>query len=215
MMVPTGRWNTDRMTMLKDGIGLLVLDGLMIRRVGVDGRFGAELLGSGDLLRPWQGEDLDSTVPFTTGWRVIARAQVALLDERVAARLARYPSLTGELTARALERSRRLVLIMAIVHHPRIEVRVHMLFWHLADRWGHVRPDGVVLPLGLSHSVIADLVAAQRPSVTGALGKLVERGLVRNLKDGWLLCGDPPGELLEIQDVDVAVPEPTNVESSV
>ena len=38
------------------GIGLLVLEGLLIRRVGVDDRFGAELLGEGDLLRPWQSE---------------------------------------------------------------------------------------------------------------------------------------------------------------
>ena len=41
------------------GIGLLVLEGLLVRRVGVDGRFGAELLGEGDLLRPWQGADGD------------------------------------------------------------------------------------------------------------------------------------------------------------
>jgi hypothetical protein len=188
------------------GVGLLILDGLILRRVGVEGRHGAEILGDGDLIRPWPGEDLDSTLPYTTGWKVIHRTRLAMLDERVAARLARYPPLIGAITGRVLERAHRLGLMMAIIHHPRIEVRLHMLFWHLADRWGHVRRDGVILPLNVSHSVLADLVAAQRPSVTGALGKLGERGLVHTVEGGWLLCGEPPGELLELQNVDVSGP---------
>src|SRR5215213_11985602 len=39
----------------RGGLGLLVLEGLVVRRVGFDGRWGAELLGPGDLLRPWEG----------------------------------------------------------------------------------------------------------------------------------------------------------------
>lgn len=202
--VPRGRWAAEEMNVMFDGIGLLVLGGLLIRRVGVDGRFGAELLGAGDLLRPWQGEDIQSALPHTTGWRVIERARLAVLDEAAAQRLAHYPPLIGAIVGRAVNRSRCLALMMAIVHHPRIEVRLHMLLWHLADRWGRVRPDGVHLPLRLSHSVLADLVAAQRPSVTGSLKRLGERGLVRTLDTGWLLSGDPPGELLELQDVEIA-----------
>jgi CRP-like cAMP-binding protein len=190
---------------MSDGIGLWVLDGLLIRRVGVDGRFGAELLGDGDLLRPWQGEDIDSTLAPTTGWRVIECARLAVLDASAAHRLARYPALTGAVAARALNRARSLAIMMAIVHHARTEVRLHMLLWHLADRWGRVRADGVTLPLQLSHAVLADLVAAQRPSVTVALKKLGERKLIRPLVEGWLLCGEPPGELLELQEV--AVPQ--------
>lgn len=206
--VPRGVWSVEQMQSFSSGIGLLILEGLLLRRVGVDGRFGAELLGEGDLLRPMHGEDLDSTLPHTTGWRVITRARIAVLDDRVAARLARYPVLIGSIAGRALDRARRLALMMAIIHHPRIEVRLHMLFWHLADRWGHVRTDGVILPLNLSHSVLADLVAAQRPSVTGALGKLSERDVLRSTEDGWLLCGDPPGELLELQEVHVVEERP-------
>jgi hypothetical protein len=192
---------------MSDGIGLLVLDGLLIRRVGVDGRFGAELLGEGDILRPWEGEDLYSALAHVTGWRVAEQARVAVLDGPAAARLARYPALTGALVARAINRSRSLALMMAIVHNPRIETRLHMLLWHLADRWGRVRRDGVLVPLRLTHSVLADLVAAQRPSVTGSLGRLTERGLVHPSKEGWLLCGDPPGELLELQAVAVPAAE--------
>ena len=47
--LPRGRWKGQRKDMTPGGIGLLVLHGLLIRRVGVGGGFGAELLGQGDL----------------------------------------------------------------------------------------------------------------------------------------------------------------------
>lgn len=202
--VRRGRWEAARMNVMTDGIGLLVLHGLLIRRVGIDGRFGAELLGEGDVLRPWQGEDIHPTLPHTTGWRVIEPTRLAVLDSRAAERFARFPALTGALTARALNRSRNLAVNMAIIHHPRVDVRLHMLFWHLAARWGKVRSDGVFVVLRLTHSVLADLIAAQRPSVSGALKKLAESGVVRPVDGGWLLIGEPPGELLELQEIKVA-----------
>ena len=55
--LPTGRWRNAPAVTGGGGIGLLVLDGLLVRRVGIEGRFGAELLGEGDLLRPWEGEE--------------------------------------------------------------------------------------------------------------------------------------------------------------
>jgi CRP/FNR family transcriptional regulator, cyclic AMP receptor protein len=207
MRLRRGRLSGERADLLPDGIGLLVLEGLLIRRVGVDGRFGAELLGEGDLLRPWQGEDAQPTLPRTTGWRVLQPSRVALLDMRVAQRLARYPELTGRLVGRALERSRNLAVNMAIVHQPHVDVRLHMLFWHLAERWGKVRTDGVTVPLRLTHSVLADLAAARRPTVTVALSRLSHRGLVLPVEDGWLLAGEPPGELFELRAVDVRTPE--------
>lgn len=187
--VRRGKWADPPRPDMSRGIGLLVLDGVLIRRVGVDGRFGAELLGPGDLLRPWQGDDIASALPHSTGWRVVEAARLAVLDNVAAERLARYPALIGALAGRAVNRSRGLALTMAIIHHPRIDVRLHMLLWHLADRWGRVRSDGVCVPLRLSHSVLADLVAAQRPSVTVSLKRLAQRGLVEPLKDGWLLRG--------------------------
>ncbi len=178
-----------------------MLSGLLIRRVGIDARFGAELLGEGDLLRPWQGEDEPPTLPVTTGWRVLEPTRMAVLDEAFARRMARYPPLSGRIAGRALKRSRDLAVNMAIVHQARVDVRLHMLFWHLAARWGRVRSDGVSLPLRLTHNVLADLAAARRPTVTTALSELAKRDLVHAVEGGWLLLGEPPGELLELAPV--------------
>jgi CRP/FNR family transcriptional regulator, cyclic AMP receptor protein len=198
-----GGWSGRQADLLPDGIGLLVLEGLLIRRVGIEGGFGAELLGQGDLLRPWQGEDAQPTLPRTSGWRVLQPTRIALLDRRAAQRFAHYPQLTGRFVARALERSRNLAINMAIVHHARVETRLHMLFWHLADRWGRVRTDGVVVALHLTHAVLADLVSARRPTVTTALSRLGEQGLIRANSGEWLLSGEPPGELLDLQTVQI------------
>jgi CRP-like cAMP-binding protein len=94
---------------------------------------------------------------------------------------------------------------MAIVHQPRVDVRLHMLFWELADRWGRVHADGVHVHARLTHAMLGELVAARRPSVTKALKDLAERSVVRWTGKHWLLKGQPPGELREIRAGD-AVP---------
>lgn len=189
------------------GIGLLVLDGLLIRRVGIDGRYGAELLGDGDLLRPWQGEDVAPTLPVTSGWRVIEPVRLAVLDASAAQRLCRYPQLHGLLVGRALARARQLAVNMAIVHQPRVDKRLHMLLWHVAGRWGRVRRDGVHVPFSLTHSVLADLTAARRPTVSSALADLSARGLVKPDAHGWVLHGEPPGELLHLSALPATLTE--------
>src|SRR5437764_316979 len=106
------------------------------------------------------------------------------------------PELARCLIARALQRSKNMSVNMAIVHQARVDVRLHMLLWHLAARWGRVRSDGTVLSLRLTHAVLADLVAARRPTVTTALSELTRRGLVKSDGETWVLSGDAPGELL-------------------
>jgi CRP-like cAMP-binding protein len=204
MNLPRGRWEGQHTDITPGGIGLLVLRGLLIRRVSIEGGLGAELLGQGDLLRPWQGEGAQSTLSHISGWRVLEPARIAVLDRYAAVRLARYPVLTGRLVAKALERSRNLAAAMAIAHHTRVEIRLHMLFWHLADRWGRVRPGGVIVPLRLTHAILADLVSARRPSVSTGLSVLARQGLIERVDREWLLRGDPPGELLELQSISVA-----------
>ncbi|MHB1808658.1 MAG: helix-turn-helix domain-containing protein [Solirubrobacteraceae bacterium] len=173
------------------GLGLLILDGLVLCRRGIDGRYGAELLGAGDLLRPAQEAQESCRLPLHTSRRVLAHARVAVLDSGFAKSMAPYPELSEELLARAINRSRNLAVLMAIVHQPRIDNRLESLFWHLASRWGKIRPDGVLVPLRLTHAVLADLVAARRPSVSSALAELSRRDVVRASEEGWHLRGEP------------------------
>lgn len=194
--VPAGAWSPRHdIDGMQYGIGLLMLDGLLVRRVGVAGRFGAELLGDGDLLRPWQQDDDTTTLAHTGKWRALRPSRMAVLDTEFAFHVTRFPEVLSALFGRALRRSRNIAVNMAIVQQPRIDLRLHMLFWELADRWGTVRQDGVHVPLYLTHSMLADLVAARRPTVTKALGELAERSAVIWTGDDWLLLGDPPDEL--------------------
>ncbi len=193
LRAPTGPWVAPDPSS-PDSIGLVVLEGLLIRNVDIDGRFGVELLGEGDILRPWQGSDAP-TLTLAAEWSVLSPARLAWLDGRFAAHFARYPEIASRLFERTLRRSRCLATNMAIVHQPRVDTRLHLLFWHLAGRWGRVRRDGVFVPIKLTHAVLADLVAARRPTVTSALSDLARRGLVRSVEDGWLLSGPAPSSL--------------------
>jgi len=188
--VPAGPWE-DPGELAADGLGYLVLKGLLIRRVAIDGRYAVELLGECDVLRPWQFEDTQ-TLPLKAGWLIVEPVRLALLDGRFTRQLGRYPELAGRLFERSIRRSLRLVTNMAIIHQARVDDRLHMLFWHFAGRWGRVRGDGVLLPLRLTHTILADLVAARRPTVTSALSDLARRGLIRPVEEGWLLPGEPP-----------------------
>ena len=51
----------------------------------------------------------------------------------------------------------------AIACQPRLEVRLVLFFWHLAARWGRVEPNGIRLTLPLTHRLLGQLVAAERP----------------------------------------------------
>jgi CRP-like cAMP-binding protein len=191
----TGSWDAARDSGLAQaGFGLLVLEGVLIRRVGIEGRFGAELLSTGDLLRPWQHDGEAGALPFEMAWRIVAPLRLAVLDRSWATRMAPFPDVATELTGRALERSRRLATLMAIAQQPRLDQRIWLLFWELADRHGRVHRDGVHLDLRLTHEVISHLVAARRPSVSTALSKLAGRGILRRERGGWILTGPPPPE---------------------
>ncbi len=194
--LPVGGWRPPETA---DGLGMLVLEGLIVHQVEIGERRGAEVLGQGDVLRPWQREP-ESLTPLqvTVGWSVVQAARLALLDEGFLRHLARYPELGCGLLARTTQRARNLLVNIAIVHQARVDVRLHMLLWHLAARWGRVRSDGTALPLRLTHNVLGDLVAARRPTVTSALSDLARRGLVRFTADTWVLTGRPPGQLSEL-----------------
>ena len=82
-----------------------------------------------------------------------------MLGRRFACVAARWPDLTSALVGRAVKRSHALALSATISCTTGLEMRLLMLFWHLADRWGKVCRDGVVVPIQMTHAVIGRLIA--------------------------------------------------------
>jgi len=192
--LPIGPWDVSRLAgASSDHLGLLVLDGVLARELIVADHVSAELLGPGDVIRPWQGGSRGSLLPVDAIWSVLSTLTVAVLDRRFAAEAARYPEVTAALFDRLGERSVRLATTQAISQLTRVDRRLKALFWHLAERWGRVTGDGVVVPLALTHRILGQLVGARRPTVSTALSELSDRAeLVRRPDGAWLLRGDPP-----------------------
>jgi CRP/FNR family transcriptional regulator, cyclic AMP receptor protein len=189
-----GPWDVTRLTGASaDHVGLLILDGVLSRELVVADHVSAELLGPGDLVRPWQATARASLLPVDAIWSVLSTMTVAVLDRRFAAEAARYPEITSALFDRLSERSVRLATTQAISQLTRVDRRLKALFWHLAERWGRVSGDGVIVPLALTHRILGQLVGARRPTVSTALSELADRGeLIRRPDGSWLLRGDPP-----------------------
>jgi CRP-like cAMP-binding protein len=165
-----------------EGLGLLILEGLIALETRVGDRTAAELVGPGDLLQP-SGPAADQLLERTCGWRVLSPARLALLDGEFADRVRPFPQIPRALLRRACRRPVELDVLRAITSQPRLEVRLVLLLWHLATRWGRVEPSGVRLSLPLTHRLLGQLVAAERPSVSHALKRLGQAGLVTGTAD--------------------------------
>ncbi len=177
-------------------LGLLIVEGLVLRRVQLLGRSGVEILSVGDVLRPWQFDGDLASVPADAEWKVCETASVAILDGEVQTMLHRFPSVLRALFGRANRRANTLALSLALAQLPRVDARLLVLFWHLADRFGNVNARSVRVPVRLSHATLAEMVFARRPSVSTALKQLSDRGLVSRDREGhWTLHGPPPTEL--------------------
>ncbi len=205
-----GPWQfTFREDELRGYLGLLVLDGLVTRQVAIGEATCAELLGTCDVLRPWtEFEAGFASIPAESRWQVIQPTRLAALDSRFALEAGRFPEVMAAILDRAVQRARWLAFHLAVCHIVGVEVRLMIVMWHFADRWGRVTPAGVKLPLPLSHGLLAGIVGARRPTVSTALGALREQGLVERVEDGWMLHGDPPAELRPLR-ARVTAREPT------
>lgn len=196
-----GDWPADALDIVepRGALGLLVLDGIISRDLKLGGASFTELIGEGEILRPWDTAGSLTIAPPDVMWTVLDTARIAILDRRFVARTARWPELTTALFVRAMSRSRSLAVQLAIRSLQRVETRLLLQLWHLAERWGKVSPDGIVLPLQLTHRLLACLVGARRPTVTTALKELTQQGLIARREDGtWMLTGSAPSELGEI-----------------
>jgi hypothetical protein len=73
-----GPWDVSRLSGASaDHVGLLVLDGVLSRELVVADHVSAELLGPGDLVRPWQGASATGLLPVQAVWSVLSTASVS------------------------------------------------------------------------------------------------------------------------------------------
>jgi CRP/FNR family cyclic AMP-dependent transcriptional regulator len=145
--------------------------------------------------------EADQLLACDVGWRALTPVRFALLDRAFAKRVRFWPQLTQALLARAGRRVINLDVQRAISAQPRLEVRLALLLWHLAGRWGKVEPGGIRLPVPLTHQLLGQLVAAERPSVSHALARLAQTGLVTGHGDEWHLHGSLEDQLPAMVEV--------------
>jgi CRP/FNR family transcriptional regulator, cyclic AMP receptor protein len=190
-----GPWDIDNGSPTSpDHIGLLILDGVLAREVLVSDTVSTELLGPGDIVRPWRLHNASTLLRHGVRWNVLTRSRVGLLDRRFAASVASFPEVNAAIIDRVNERALRLAVTQAISQLNRVDRRLLALLWHLAERWGRMTPDGVALPMTLSHRMLGQLIGARRPTVSTALSQLARESEVMRRDDGtWLLAGAPVG----------------------
>ena len=172
--------------------GLLMLEGLLGKRVILGAATTIELLGHGDILRPWQTLP-DTLIPASVEWRVLSPVRMAVLDERITAAISRRPELIVAFASRFTRRCHAATYLAAIGHIGRVEDRLLAIMWHIAGNWGRVTPNGVRIPFRLTHEILGELVGAKRPSVTIGLSNLRQQGEIAQSRDGqYVLTGSPP-----------------------
>ena len=165
-------------------LGYLILEGGFTREVMLSGRPSLELLGPGDLIRPWVVPRALELMLVTDEWSSISTGHIAIINEDFHRQAQAFPSILTVLMDRVVARARWLGFHLALVQLPRIDHRLLLTFRYLAERWGVESPSGVRIPIRLSHRNIAAMIGARRPKVSSALSILGEKGLIKQDKDG-------------------------------
>ena len=161
----------------RGGMGLLVLEGMLAFEMRVGDRTTTELVGAGDLLQAPTGRG-DELLEGLGTWKILCPTCLALLDAEFADRVRPWPQIGQAMMRRASRRTTDVNVVRAITAQPRLEMRLDLLLWHLAGRWGRVEPAGIRLTLPLTHRLLGQLAAAERPSISHALARLSHAGLV-------------------------------------
>jgi CRP/FNR family cyclic AMP-dependent transcriptional regulator len=199
--IPAGDLNVGAVLSSHRAFAMILLDGIVVRRIVVGDSATLRLLGPGDLIGAPSGQS--SVLIAGTGWRAAATSRAAILGREVLLAAHRAPRLVAGLQARSTEQSDRVALQLAICQLPRVEDRLLSMLWLLAESWGQVTAHGTALRLRLTHETLGGLVGARRSTVTLAIGQLTEEGAILRVDEGWLLLepppvfeGEPPAQLL-------------------
>jgi CRP/FNR family transcriptional regulator, cyclic AMP receptor protein len=182
--LPSGPWSVaDAGSDAAPVTGAVVIAGVLQHDLRAGDRVATQLIGPGDVVDPWSAAGR---------WSVLREpVTLAILDARFGEAVRRWPALAAVVQRKLCERADRLTAHAAILQLPAVEDRIMGVLWELADRFGRVRPDGVVVPLRLTHQLIGQLVGAQRPTVSLALRALADADRVARAEDGTLVLARP------------------------
>lgn len=171
----------------RDAFGAIIVSGLIAREICLDDRPALRLLGPGDV---FVDEQPGSNGFETAGaWTVSVATHLAVLDDHLLVAVRRWPRLMRGLCSRLQQSHDATLLQLSISHRPAVEDRIVGLFGVLAARWGRVTPEGLVVPIPLTHDAIGQMIGARRPTVTLGLRALALQGrLDRDAEGRWLLA---------------------------
>jgi CRP/FNR family transcriptional regulator, cyclic AMP receptor protein len=164
-------------------VAFLVVEGVVLKVTSFAGRSALEVRGPGDLLAPPLATARQVESPAVSRYIAHGQASLAVLDDRFRHAARRWPGLFDCLHESLGRQMHRASAHLAILHLPRVEDRIVALFADLAERFGRMTPDGIVIDLPLTHQVIGDLVASRRPTVSLALQTLAVDGVLERLDD--------------------------------
>ena len=175
-------------TQIPGAFDFLVVDGVVLKQTTLARRSALELLGPGDLLAPplTPARQLESRA--VSRYLALGRASLAAVEERVRRATRRWPGIADFLHDRLARQTHHASMHLAMLHLPRAERRLIALFSDLAERFGQMAADGILIDLPLTHEIIGGLIASRRSTVTLALQQLASNGMIARLEgDRWKL----------------------------
>jgi CRP/FNR family transcriptional regulator, cyclic AMP receptor protein len=137
-------------------------DGVVLKETTLATWSALELLGPGDILAP------PLTALRQTESRAVSRylahgeVILAALDERFRQAARSWPELSDVLHDRLGRQTHRASTHLAMLHRPRVQERVVALFADLAERFGRVTAEGIVVDVRLTHELVGRLVGSRR-----------------------------------------------------
>ena len=176
-------------TQVPDAFDFLIVDGVVIKQTVLHRRAALELLGAGDVLAP----------PLTAIRQLESRAQsrylahgpvsLAALETHFRLAVRRWPGIADFLHDRLGQQAHRASMHLAMLHLPRVEDRITALFADLAERFGRMSGESILVDLPLTHDLIGGLVGSRRPTVSLGLQNLSADGTLEGREGNrWTLA---------------------------
>jgi CRP/FNR family transcriptional regulator, cyclic AMP receptor protein len=170
-------------TQMPDAFDFLIVDGVVLKETTLARRSALELLGPGDVLAPPLASIYQLESRAVSRYLAHGPVSLATIGPHFQQARSRWPGIADFLHESLGRQTHRASMNLAMLHLARIEDRLIALFADLAERFGHVSADGILLDLPLTHDIIGGLVGSRRPTVTLALQRLAALGVVERLEN--------------------------------